>query len=232
MRSLLEDLRYAARLLFRNRRFTGAASLAIALGIGVNVTFFSLVDAVLLRPLPYREPDRLVSLSEWHRERGRYGKVSGANFQEWASRGAVFEDVGCYWDHGYTVTGSTQPETLVGFQFSGNLFGLLGARALLGRTLLPDDARPGNDQVVVISERLWHRRFAATPAVVGQVLHLDGRSYTIVGVMPREFAHPSAITELWAPFVLTPELLADREHRPLRAIARLRDGVSLRQART
>jgi hypothetical protein len=184
------DVRHAARLLLRNRRFTAAAAGAIALGIGADVTFFSLVDAVLRRPLPYREPERLVALSEWHPQRSRYGKVSGANLQEWTSRATAFEDLGCYFDHGYTVTGSTQPETLLGWRFSGNLFSLLGARALIGRTLVPDDARPGRDDVVVISDGLWHRRFAASPAAVGQTLALDGRLHTIVGVMPREFAHP------------------------------------------
>ena len=232
MRSFLEDLRHAARLLARNRRFTLAAGVAIALGIGANVTFFSLVDAVLLRPLPYREPDRLAALSEWHPQRGRYGKVSGADFQEWGSRASRLESLACYWDAGYTVTGSDRPETLVGWQFSGNLFGLLGARPLLGRTLLPDDARPGQDGVVVISERLWHRRFAATPAVLGQTLALDGRAFTIVGVMPREFAHPNPSADVWTPLVLTPELLANRELHPLRVVARLREGVTLEQAQS
>ena len=227
---MLRDVRHAARLLLRNRRFTAAATLAIALGIGANVTFFSLVSAVLLRPLPYRDPDRLVSVSEWHEERSRYGKVSGADFQEWTNRATAFEDVGCYWDRGYTLTGSAPPESLVGWQFSGNLFALLGARPLLGRTLLHEDGQPGHDDVVVIGEGLWRRRFAASPAVVGQTLQLDGRSLTIVGVMPREFAHPSARSDVWTPLVLDPALLADREHHFLRVIARLRRGITLERA--
>jgi predicted permease len=227
---LLRDGRHAARVLWRSPRFTAAAGLAIALGMGANVTFFALVHAVLLRPLSYRDPERLVSVSEWHPERGRYGKASGADVEEWTKRGRVFEDVGCYWDHAYTITGTPPPEPLVGWQFSGNVFGLLGARALLGRTLLPEDGRPGHEDVVVISEGLWHRRFAASPAVIGQGLPLDGRVYTVVGVMPREFAHPDSRTDVWTPLVLGPELLSDREHHPLRVVARLRDDVTLSHA--
>ena len=228
---LVRDVRQAGRVLWRSRRFTTTATLAIALGIGTNATFFSLVDAVLLRALPYHDPDRLVALSEWHPQRGRYGKVSGADFNEWATRTRVFHQLGGYWDRGYTLTGTALPESLVGWQFSANLFALLGARPLLGRTLLPDDGRPGHDDVAVISEALWRRRFAASPTVVGAPLTLDGRPYTIVGVMPREFAHPSGRTDVWTPLVLGADLLNNRDLHPLRVIGRLRDGVTLERAR-
>jgi putative ABC transport system permease protein len=231
LEELLRDFRLAARVLGRSPRFTLVAIAAIALGIGANVTFFSLVHAVLLRALPYREPDRLVSLSEWHPQRGRYGKVSGASLQDWTARNRVFEDVASYWDRGYTLTGTAAPESLIGWQFSGNLFPLLGARPLLGRTLAPDDARPGHDDVVVLSEALWRRRFAGSPAALGRRLELDGREHTIVGVMPREFAHPPGRTDVWTPLVLTADLLANRVHHPLRAIARLRSGTTLEAAR-
>ena len=227
----VRDVRQAARVLGRHRRFTSAATLAIALGIGTNLTFFSLVHAVLLRALPYREPARLVALSEFHAQRGRYGKVSGADFQEWTARNHAFEDLACYWDRGYTLTGGATPESLVGWELSSNLFGLLGAPALIGRTLQMEDGRPGHDDVVVISEALWRRRFAGSPAALGQSLTLDGRPYTIVGVMPREYAHPPGRTDVWTPLVLEPGLLADREHHPLRVIARLKDGVTLESAR-
>jgi putative ABC transport system permease protein len=228
---LVRDVRQAGRVLGRQRRFTAAATLAVALGIGTNLTFFSLVHAVLLQTLPYREPARLVSLSEFHPERGRYGKVSGADFQEWTERAHVFEGLACYWDRGYTLTGGATPESLVGWQLSSNLFGLLGAPALLGRTLQPEDGRPGRDDVVVISEALWRRRFAGSPAALGQSLVLDGRPHTIVGVMPREYAHPPGRTDVWTPLVLEPGLLADREHHPLRVIARLKRGVTIESAR-
>jgi putative ABC transport system permease protein len=228
---LVRDARQAGRVLGRSRRFTVAAMFAIALGIGTNLTFFSLVQAVLLRALPYREPARLVSLSEFHPQRGRYGKVSGADFQEWTARNHVFEGLSCYWDRGYTLTGGALPESLVGWEVSSNLFGLLGAPALLGRTLRPEDGRPGRNDVVVMSEALWRRRFAGSPAALGQSLQLDGRPYTIVGVMPREYAHPPGRADVWTPLVLEPGLLADREHHPLRVIARLKDGVTLEGAR-
>jgi putative ABC transport system permease protein len=227
---LVRDLRHAARVLGRSRRFAVTAALAIALGIGTNATFFSLVHEVLLRALPYRASDRLIALSEWHPQRGRYGKVSGADFQEWSARAPALEDVACYWDRGYTVTNTGQPESLVGWQFSGNLFGLLGASPLLGRTLLPDDAQAGRDDVAVISEELWRRRFGGDTGIVGRTIPLDGRHYTIVGVMPREFAHPAGRTDVWTPLVLGPDVLADRDRHPLRVIARLRPGVTREQA--
>ena len=114
----------------------------------------------------------------------------------------ALESLACYWDRGYTLTGVGPPESLVGWQFSGNLFDLLGARPLLGRTLAPEDGRPGHEDVAVISEALWRRRFGAHTAVIGASLPLDGRPYTIVGVMPREFAHPSHRTDVWTPLVL------------------------------
>jgi putative ABC transport system permease protein len=231
LEDLLRDVRQAGRLLWRSRRFTTAAALAIALGVGTNVTFFSLVNAVLLKALPYRDPDRLVALSEWHPQRGRYGKVSGADFQEWTARNTVFEAIACYWDRGYTLTGTAQPESLVGWQFSANLFALLGARSLLGRTLVPEDGRPGHDDVALISEALWRRRFAGSPAAVGQTLQLDGRPHTIVGIMPREFAHPDGRTDVWTPLVLGADLLASRDRHPLRVVARLKSGITLERAR-
>ncbi|PYQ39912.1 MAG: hypothetical protein DMF77_20010, partial [Acidobacteria bacterium] len=225
------DLSQAARVLWRSRRFTVTATLAIALGIGTNATFFSLVDAVLLRALPYREPGRLVALSEWHPQRGRYGKVSGADFQEWSAvRATPLDEIACYWDRGYTLTGTPQPESLVGWQFSGNLFALLGATPRLGRTLLPDDARPGRDDVAVISESLWRRRFGGDTDVIGRTMTLDGRPHTVVGVMPREFAHPGGRTDVWTPLVLGADLLGNRDLHPLRVIARLRRGVPLERA--
>jgi len=228
---LVRDLRQAARVLWRGPRFTVTAGLAIALGIGTNVTFFSLVDAVLLRGLPYREPGRLVALSEWHPQRGRYGKVSGADFQEWSVlRATPLEEIACYWDHTYTLTGTAPPESLVGWQFSGNLFGLLGAPARLGRTLQPDDARPGHDDVAVISENLWRRRFGGRADIIGRTMALDGRPHIIVGVMPREFAHPAGRTDVWTPLVLGADLVGNRELHPLRVIARLRPGVARERA--
>jgi putative ABC transport system permease protein len=227
---LARDLGQAARLLVRHRRFSATATLAIALGVGANATFFSLVHEVLLRALPYREPDRLVALSQWHPQRGRYGKVSGADFQEWSARATGLEELACYWDRAYTLTGAPPAESLVGWQFSGNLFALLGASPLLGRVLGPEDARPGAENVAVIAESLWRRRFAGDPAMVGRVIALDGVPHTVVGVMPRRFAHPDGRTDLWTPLVLAPDLLADRARHPLRVVARLRTGVTRDQA--
>lgn len=226
----MTSLRIARRALGRSPWFTAMAILTIALGVGTNTAIFSVVNRVLFRPLPYHDPDRLVWISTWHPERGRYSKSSGWDYDVWKNRTEIFEAVEAYWDHAFTLTGTEHPEVLVGWQFTPNLFSMLGATAALGRTFVPQDGQPGRDNVVVLSDALWRRRFNAAPDVVGSELQIDGRSYTIVGVMPPTFTHPFPGTQLWSPLATSNALLQDRRLHPLRVVARLREGVSRERA--
>jgi putative ABC transport system permease protein len=223
-------IRTALRALRRSPWFTATAIATIALGIGANLTVFSLVNRVLLAPLPYRDADRLVWIATWHSEQGRYSKSAGFDLDAWRQQTALFEAVEVYWDRSFTVTGTDRPEGIVGQQFSPGHFTMLGAPAALGRTLLESDADPGRSDVVVLSDAFWRRRFAARPDAVGQPLELDGRRYHVVGVMPPAFAHPNALTDVWVPVALSRRELDDRKQRPYRVVARLRDGVTLARA--
>jgi len=222
----MHNLTVALRGLLQSRWFTATAVLTIALGIGANAAVFTVVDRVLLRPLPYHEPDRLVWLASLHATRGRYSKSSGWDFSQWRDRTTIFEAVEAYWDRPFTITGTQYPEAVVGWQFTATLFATLGATPALGRTFLSEDAEPGRGDVVVLSDALWRRRFNAAPDVVGRVLQLDGRDHTIVGVMPGSFTHPHAGVQLWTPLPMTHAVLQDRKQRALRVVARLRGDVT------
>ena len=222
-------LRATLRTFTRDRWFTVTAILTIALGIGTNVAIFSLLNRVLLAPLPYHDPDRLVWIATWNADRGRYSKSSAFDYDIW-KRTALFDSVEAFVDRASTLTGTEHPEGLVGWQFTPGLFSMLGVPPAIGRTLTLEDGRPGRDDVVVLSDALWRRRFGANPAVVGTTAQLDGRSHTIAGVMPPTFTHPYPIAQLWTPLTLTDAWLRDRKLRPLRVVARLRAGVSRERA--
>ena len=218
--------RTAARTVLRSPWFTATAILTMALGIGTNTAIFTVVNRVVFWPLPYRQPNQLVWISSWHSERGTYSKSSGWDYAAWAQRGGTFEQVAAYWDRPYTFTGTDHPESLPGWQFTTNLFAMLGAQPALGRTFVADDGLPGRDNVVVLGDSLWRRRFNADPNVIGRTVELDGRPHTVVGVMPATFAHPYPNTALWTPLTVTGDILQDRKQRALRVVARLRDGVT------
>jgi putative ABC transport system permease protein len=223
-------LRTVLRIFRRSPWFTLTAVLTIALGIGANTAIFSIVNRVIFWPLPFDRSDQLVWLATWHSDRGQYSKSSAWDYGAWRERTNTFSDVAAYWDVGYTITGTDRPEGLIGWQFTPNLFAMLGVHAALGRTFVPADGQEGRDNVVVLSDGFWRQRFNADANIVGQTLQLDGRGYTIVGVMPASFAHPYASTQLWTPLTLSAKGLDDRKQRSLRVIARLRDGVTRAQA--
>ncbi len=214
----------------RNPWFAATAVLTLALGLGAAVSIFTVVNRVLLAPLPYSHPDRLVWISTWNKERGQYSKSSGFDFNVWKQQTDTFDAVEAYWDRAYTITGTSRPEGLAGWQFTAGLFSLLGTPPALGRTFLPDEGQPGRDAVVVLSDDLWRRRFDARSTIVGDSIELDGRAHTIVGVMPPTFAHPYPNAQMWTPVELSSAALADRKQRPYRVVARLRDGVSRERA--
>jgi putative ABC transport system permease protein len=220
----------AIRALRRNPWFAATAVLTIALGIGATASMFSVVNRVLLAPLPYDNPDRLVWIATWNAERGQYSKSSGYDFNIWQQRTEIFEAVEAFWDRAYTVTGTVRPEGLVGWQFTPGLFAMLGAPPAMGRTFTRADGAAGRDNLVVLSDALWRRRFDARSDVVGTAVELDGRPYTITGVMPASFTHPYPIAQLWTPAALSSSALEDRKQRSYRVVARLREGVTRERA--
>ena len=220
----------ALRALRRNPWFAATAVVTLALGIGATASMFSVVNRVLLAPLPYSNPDRLVWIATWNAERGQYSKSSGFDFHVWQQRTEIFEAVEAFWDRAYTVTGTVRPEGLVGWQFTPGLFAMLGTPPVRGRTFTPEDAGAGRDDLVVLSDGLWRRRFDARADVVDTVVELDGRPHTITGVMPPSFTHPYPIAQLWTPAALSSTALDDRKQRSYRVVARLRAGVTRERA--
>jgi putative ABC transport system permease protein len=227
MDTLIQDLRYGVRTLLKNRSFTAVAVLALALGIGANTAIFSVVNAVLLKPLPYHDPDRIMTVLYERRI-----PVAPADFLDWKEQNQVFENIAAaqYWQP--NLTGADRPEQLWALHLTADMFTLLGVKPTLGRTFLPDEDRPGNHHVVVLSHRLWQRRFGGDPAVVGQSITLDGEAFTVIGVMPPDFRFApfwATRAELWAPLNLAPRA-NDRRGSSLRVFAKLKPGVSREQA--
>ena len=232
MRTLIQDLRYGLRLLARSPGFTAIALLTLTLGIGATAAIFSVVDAVLLRALPYREPQRLVSVFEDAGARGfPRNTPAPANYADWKAQAHVFEDVAAVADRVFSLTGSgSDPDEVLGAGVTGNLFSVLGAKPALGRAFLPEEDRPGAAHVAVLSHGLWKRRFGADPGLVGREIMMNGEKRIVIGVMPPGFSYPSRDTEIWTPIALTPEQLGDRGSHYLHVVARLRPAVTLAEA--
>ncbi len=233
MLTLLHDLRYAVRILCQSPGFTAVAVLALALGIGANTAIFSVVNAVLLRPLPYREPDRLVQLwcSEPARGISRMG-FAPPDFREVRDQNQVFEQMAAFYYRNYTLMGTAEPERLRGVILSPEMFRLLGVKPALGRDFLPEEETFGKHRVVILSHGLWLRRFASDPAILNRSLMLDGESYTVVGVMPPQFQFPIGQSALWAPMAFKAgDVMNTRSNHFTNAIARLKPGVTLAQSR-
>jgi putative ABC transport system permease protein len=219
-----QDLWWAVRWLRKNPFFAAAVVFILALGIGANSAAFSIVDAVLLRPSPFPQPDRLVRIEEGVTS-GTLTGVPFKDYQRWASRTDIFERAAAYLRDTVTLTGDGEPEQVIAVRTLG-LFPLLGVHAQSGRSLIASDDRGGAQHVVVISDRLWRRRYHADPGVIGRGITLSDDAYTIVGVMPPDFEFHYPEADLWAPLRLTATTPW------LHVVARLRRGVSVAQARS
>jgi len=227
MGALIQDLRYAARTLRKSPGFTLVAVLTLALGIGATTAIFSVVDGVLLRPLPYAAPDRLVVVWESNRRGALHNVVNPGNFLDWQERARSFADMGIFTWAGLTLTGD-RPEHVQGVAVSTNLLGVLGVHPLLGRTFVAADADSGGPRTIVLSYGLWARRFGADTAVVGRSVAVAGGFARVVGVMP-PFFRPLFHEDYWEPFRLTPQM-RQRSGRYTVVVARLNDGVGVPQA--
>jgi putative ABC transport system permease protein len=225
---MFQDLRFGVRMFLKNPGFTAVAILALALGIGANTAIFSLVDAVLWRPLPFREPERLVLV-------GRTGAQGSANdapvsapiFIDWQNRNEVFSRMTAFDRASLTLAGEPEPEVLSGATVSAGFFDTLGVLPALGRGFLTDEDQPGAEPVVLLSHALWQRRFGGDPGIVGKRLTVNDRPVTVVGVMPPGFDYPGGIT-LWT--IFTPDSETDRNYHHYAVVARLKPGVTVKQA--
>jgi putative ABC transport system permease protein len=232
MESFIRDLRFGARMLMKNSGFTLIAALTLALGIGANTAIFSVVNAVLLRPLPYEEADRLVFLTE-RSPQNEDMTLSYPDFADWRAQNRVFEHIGVHNAGDYNLTGGGEPERLRAGRASADLFSALRVRAALGRLFTNEEDKPGAPHVVVLSHMLWQRRFGGNPNILNQSLTLNERSYTVVGVLPPDFRFEER-NEIWVPVEanLSEIVLRGRSTHPfLRGVARLKAGVTLEQAR-
>ncbi len=228
---LRQDLRYAARSLRRVPGFTLTAILVVALGVGANTAAFSVADHVLLRPLPFPHPDRLVKL--WQHE-GDYSRVelSPANYRDWRAMTSSFQALGVYNGISLNLVGQGDPERLEGAAVSSDLLPLLGVAPLLGRVFTADEDQEGVSGTVLLSYGLWHTRFGSDPGVVGRRILLDGSPYDVIGVMPAEFNFPSREARFWTPIRLNAGDFEDRNNNFLKVVGRLRHSVSLADAQS
>ncbi len=224
----LRDVRFGIRQLLTHRGFAAIAILTLALGIGGTAAVFSLVNAVVLRPLPVPAPERLVSVMELWRERP--SNVSVGNLLAWTDRVRVFEAIAGIRYSNFSLAEGDSPERVLGARVSGGFFEVFGVPPLQGRALGASDDRPGSEQVVVLSHRLWTRRFGADPAVVNRDVRLDGRPYRVVGVMPAAFDFTNDGEELWVPIAFQAEDRTNFDRHYLRVVARLRSDTTMDEA--
>src|SRR5215831_9616495 len=231
--TLIQDLRYGARMLMKNSGFTLVAVSTLALGIGANTAIFSEVNATLLRPLPYKDPDRIVMV--WGTNPGGYGwrgktGFSAPSFLDYQQRNQVFECMAAFHRDNFTLTGTGNPEFIRAGVVTREFFDVLAVQPILGRTFLLQETQTGQERVAVLSYGLWRRRFGLDPSIIGQTIRLDGAPYAIIGVLPQgfDFTIPDFFQsrDLWVPNVL-PRDNSDRGNKYLNVIARLKPGVSL-----
>src|SRR4051812_45656667 len=230
---LTQDIRYALRMLAKNPAFTIVAVIALALGIGANSAIFSVVNAVLLRPLPFKHPEQLVMVWENAAHLGfPRNTPSPANFLDWQKQAQSFTGMAAMAERSFNLTGAGEPERLEGRRVSANLFDLLGVPPLLGRAFVPADDNPGS-HVALLSYSLWERRFGSDQSVIGRAVTLNGESYTVVGVMPPLVQLPGSKNhhdQLWVPMAFQPNEATQRGNHFLEVIARTKPSVTLKQA--
>jgi len=222
-------IQHAIRSLLKSPGFTLASIVALALGIGANTAIFSLVNTVLFRPLPYKDPSRLVML--WQQPpSGGMNDLSAADFQDWRDRNHSFEQMAAIAGAAFNLTGGDRPEKTSGLMVSSAFFSTLGVMPALGRAFLSEEEKPGSERVVILSDALWKRRFGGDPGIVGKNISLNRQNYLVAGIMPPGFQFAGAEYELWTPLVLDANR-ANRNFYYLQAVARLKSGVTIEQAR-
>jgi predicted permease len=232
LESLWNDVRFGIRMLGKSRGFSAIAVLTLALGIGANAAIFSMVNALLLHPYHFRDLDTLVRVWE---DRGidegydaRF--VAPAEARELSSHTEVFENLTTYVMHSFSLGAGNEIQPVLGCKVTANFFEVLSVSPMAGRVFSAEEEQLGADQVAVVSDGFWKRRFAGDPRLLGKKIFLNGRMYSIVGIMPKDFDYPVPV-ELWVPLALTPQEKADRAQLSLQLLGRLRDGMTVDQTR-
>ncbi|MGH9515641.1 MAG: ABC transporter permease [Terriglobales bacterium] len=235
MNGLLQDFRYALRQLRKAPGFAAVAVITLALGIGANTAIFSVVNAVLLRPLPFKNADRLVRI--WHVPPQssfpgiKTFAVSAANYFDWQKQNDVFEEMPIYHYGGFTLTSGDHAESVDSTRVSGDFFGTLNVQPMLGRTFTEEEDTPGQSHVVVLSNRFWQQHFGSNREIVSHSITLDGTNYSVIGVMPPSFRFPDYAL-MWTPLGWTDQEKAVRGNHDDTVIARLKPGVDVKQAQS
>ncbi len=230
MEHLLSDLRYGARMLWKKPGVTIIAVLALALGIGANTAIFSVVYALLLKPFPFPELERIVAVWD-ESQRTPHNEVSIANYLDWQAQSQSYEHLALYQWSGVNLTGTENPERVQGFLVTANLLDALGMQPMMGRNFKAEENEPGKNTTVILSHGLWQRRFGSDPNIVGKTMQVNGLIRTIIGVMPAEFNFPRGMV-LLAPIALTPEMKTNRGNHSYLVVGRLKAGVSVAAAQT
>ena len=224
-----QDLLFGARMLRKRPAFTSVAVMVLALGIGANTAIFSVVNALLLHPFPFPEPDRIAVIEARHVS-GRSSGTGYRDFLDWRAQNSVFEEMAIpAWPASYTLTGSGEPERIIGMRTTAGFLRVLGLQPALGRFFTAAEDKPGATQVAVLSFSFWQRRFGGSADILGLALALDGQPYTIIGVMPKAFTYPGMVTsDLWQPLQDNPA--SNRYQHQYHAIARLKHGITMQRA--
>lgn len=231
MESFRKDILYALRGLRKRPGFTIVALLTLALGIGANTSIFSVVNAVLLRPLKFKDPDRLAIVWEDATFAGfPLNTPAPANFIDWKTQNRSFEDMAAVANSSFNLTGDGEPERVAAHSVTANFFPVLGVQPLLGRSFINEEDRPGSNKVALLSYQLWQSRYGAIRNIVNKTILLNGEKYTVIGVMPSSFQFLENEVRLWVPLALDQEEVANRGGHYLTVIARLKPGVSMSQA--
>ena len=241
MNTLMQDLRYGVRMLLKNPGVSAIAVLTLALGIGANTAIFSVVNAVMLRPLPYKNPERLVSLWEKVPNHGRW-RVTPANFFDWKKQNSSFEDMAAFGASTMTLTGEGPPEQILGARASAGYFSVVGVEPELGRSFVPEEYEPGKGQVVILGHDFWQRRYGSDKAIINRSITLDGSSYTVLGVMPAgiypvwpttsgQISFNQDEEQFWIPMSFSAQWAAVRTAHVLGVVGRLKPDTTLEEAR-
>jgi putative ABC transport system permease protein len=234
METLLQDVKYSIRMLLKSPGFTAVAVLTLALGIGANTAIFSIINSVLLRPLPFHQPEQLVQLWETEGAPGNY-PLTGPDYLDWQSQNSTLTATSLYsWDRSLNASGAGQPEAAAVINTQANFFSLLGVQPAMGRTFAAGEDQPGKNHVAILSYGFWQRHFGGQPGVLSQTVFLNNESYSVIGVMPSWFNFPrtlSSTADIWAPLNMSPRGTGTRGSHQWRAIARMKDGITVEEAR-
>jgi len=231
METLIKDIKYGIRGLVKRPGFTAIALITLALGIGANTAIFSVVNAVLLRPLQFKDPEQLVIVWEDAAFAGfPQNTPAPANYIDWKNQNQSFADMAATAETSFNLTGDGDPERVSAYSVTANFFPLLGVQPLLGRSFVPDEDRPGGNKVVMLSHSLWQSRYGGDRNIVNRDIQLNGEKHTVVGVMPAGFQFIEREVRLWVPLAMSAEDMANRGGHYLQVVARLKPGVELAQA--